>query len=92
MLPDLIFAHSNKLYVKRIYKEEMDSLSVKIAFTNKNKIPGDLMDELIRLNLLKQVSSDKSTIKFIFDNNDDKKSNRIEKIIQKFNLEIINND
>ena len=92
ILPDLIFAYSNQLYVKRIFENELNSLFFKTTLTPGRKIPGDLMDELLRLSILNEVSTEDSSIKVIFDGTDETKKKQIEDLIIKFNLEVIENE
>ena len=57
------------------------------------KIPGDLMDELIRLNLNYKIinMTEKSTFKIIFENIDSEKVDVINHIVNKYNLKKSNN-
>ena len=70
----------------------MNSLFFKTVLTPRKKIPGDLMDELLRLSILNEVSTEDSSIKVIFDSTDEVKKKQIEDLIIKFNLEVIENE
>ena len=50
------------------------------------------MDELLRLSILNEVSTEDSSIKVIFDSTDEVKKKQIEDLIIKFNLEVIENE
>ena len=90
-LPDLIFCFNNQLHIKRISEKQFSRLSKKRYIINDQKIPGDLMDELIRLNLNYKIinMTEKSTFKIIFENIDSEKVDVINRIENKYNLKKI---
>ena len=51
ILPDLVFCFNNQLNINRISEKQFSLLLKRVYIINEEKIPGDLMDELIRLNL-----------------------------------------
>ena len=90
-LPDLIFCFNNQLHIKRISEKQFSRLSKRIYMISDQKIPGDLMDELIRLNLNYKIinMTEKSTFKIIFENIDSEKVDVINRIVNKYNLKKI---